>query len=285
MAVSTPLGPSTTPLVPYVGKNTGVTSLDSLSLAGGMTAGWGVGDGNTSNPPLANGTPFNPYGGNPTFPISRVGILRNVPGFLPAGTNQGSQNALYFLYNPNDIQVSFSIDMSQAPATYTFGDAQNAADQQFTSVGVTNMLNSQTVSWSLLFDRTYDMLYGPDPGGNRGVLKDIGALYLVLGTFVTDAAVPIATPVEVVFGQTDNGDLWGFTGLISGVQIEYGIFRNNMIPSRCTVGLSMTLVYVGAQAPTGGGTGAQTPVSALSSDSSLALPGGSTPIPAPIAGG
>jgi hypothetical protein len=244
---------------PFNGNNGGNTSADSLTLLGGMTAGWGN-SGETQNPSLpgsaSNGAAINPYGGNPNWPVSRVGLLRNVPGSL------SEQYTLNFLYNPGEVDVAFTVDQSAMPSNYLFGTGNNDSFNTTTAP----ITAAQTVSWTLLFDRTYDMMYDPDPNGNRGVLKDIGALYLLMGTFVSNAAVPMSTLCEVVFGQTDNGDIWGFTGFISGASIAYPIFRHNMIPSRASVQLTMITTYVAAGPPPGGTSGS----------GAAALPAGAT---------
>ena len=249
-----------------------------LQLANGMTAGVGLGgNGTYSNPYLqlisTTGAAVNPYGGDPKWPVQRVGVMRNIPGSL-GGTANGTTGTdvsyLYFIYNPNQIQASFSTNIGSIPPMYLYGSDSTAAAQQIdpstgslsalsNATSVPNLTSSQQVSWSLLFDRTYDMMYDTNPDENRGVLKDTAALYALMGTFDNSGAVPIATPIQVVFGQTSSGQLWGFTGYVSSVQITYGIFRHNMIPSRCEVDLTMTCTYVAAQAPAGaGGGGAST---------------------------
>lgn len=249
-----------------------------LTLANGMTAGLGAGSlfGITaySNPPLPavsnTGAAINPYGGDPNWPIQRVGVMRNIPGSLP---NPGEVNYLYFIYNPNQIVAAFATNLSSIPPAYLYGNQSqanvNAAQQGISDGGtalanlgsstsassVPNLTSSQTVSWSLIFDRTYDMMYDSNPNENRGVLKDTAALYSLMGTFESSGAVPISTPVEAVFGMTGSGQLWGFTGYISSVNITYGIFRHNMIPSRCEIDLQMVCTYVAAQAPAGANPG------------------------------
>jgi Contractile injection system tube protein len=255
MATSSPLLPGTAgqTYTPYIGQNTGDlykagAYLDGrgLTLNGGMTAGWGNNDGNTQNPPLPgspNGVGINPWGGNPNYPISRVGVLRNVPGSgLP------KEYAMNFLYNPGDVQVAFQMDPNAQPPNIVFG---GGADPILAAGATTG----QTVSWFMIFDRTYDMAYDSDPNGNRGVLKDVGALYLLMGAFASNGGTPMSTQCEVIFGQTDNGDIWGFTGYVSAASIDYAIFRHNMIPSRCQVNITLSATYVSASTPSDGGSG------------------------------
>jgi hypothetical protein len=53
----------------------------------------------------------------------------------------------------------------------------------------------------------------------------------------------------VAFAQESSGQLWGFTGWIIGVDITYGIFRHDMIPSRAEVDITMLTSYVPHQVP------------------------------------
>jgi len=237
-----------------------LVSSSQLTIDNGMTAGYGVQDGTTSNPPAYQGPQGNTYGGNPNTAPRRIGVLRNVAGSLPAdSTGSSPVYSLYFIFNPNQIVASFATNLSSTPPAYLYNSdsTQNstALGSAASGVGtllksVPNLTNSQTVSWSLIFDRTYDMLFDPNPDYNHGVLRDVAALYNLMGTFDSDGGVPISTPCEVVFAQTASNQLWGFTGYISSVNITYGIFRQNMIPSRCEVDLQMTTTYVAPQAPT-----------------------------------
>lgn len=242
---------------PVPGVAIRLTDLGNLSLANGMTAGFGDNDGNTSNPPLlgGQGAAVNPYGGDPNWPIQRVGVMRNAQNALPGNVI----NSLYFIFNPTQIGVSFSANASQIPPSYLFGSQPSdilggiTAGQSGTtntSSVAPNLTQGQTVSWSLFFDRTYDMMYGGDgldPDDNRGVLKDTAALYNLMGAFEGESGVPLSTLIQVVFGQTKSGQLWGFTGYIVGAQITYGIFRHNMIPSRCEVDVTMMATYIAPQ--------------------------------------
>jgi hypothetical protein len=239
----------------------------ALTLEQGMTAGIGTSSGGYSNPPIVPGgipNGIQPYGGNPVTAPKRVGIMRNFPGSLP----DGDVNYLYFIFNPNQIVASFITNINQIPAGYLYGlsptssslsglnqySSSGGAVNPFSSTGapssttpagnVPNLTSGQTVSWSLIFDRTYDIMYSPNALDNRGVLKDVAALYALMGTFESTGAVPISTPIQVVFAANEAGQLWGFTGFITSVTITYGIFRWDMMPSRCEIDLQMMTSYV-----------------------------------------
>lgn len=248
-----------------VADNSRITDTSGLTLMNGMTAGYGVNDGNTENPPAYPGT----YGQHPNYmgqnwEPARIGVMRNIPGSLSNGPF-----SLYFIFNPNQIAVAFQVNMSQAPPLYLYsqdsaanqsaisGSTGDGGNLSGLSSNVPNLTNGQTVGWSLYFDRTYDLLYDPQPDHNRGVLKDVAALYNLMGTFPPGggAGVPVSTPVQVVFGQTGSGKLWGFTGYISSVNITYGVFRHNMIPSRCEVDLQMQCTFVSSSTPPANASG------------------------------
>lgn len=254
----------------------------ALNLANGMTAGYGVNDGNITNPPPAPGQ----YGTWPKQPY-RVGFIRNTialsgtggadptTGFTDGLFNSPNDGlyTLYFMYNPNQVVANWVTNPNQTPPLYMYNTSQANANTTGGGAGTGNQVNlpggqvnvpalanSQTLQWTLWFDRTYDMMYGngdngtvpqgsvPVSAGNpeydRGVLKDVAALYNIMGTFTTEAAVPYSSPCEVVFGQNAAGQLWGFTGYLTGLQITYGIFRHDMLPSQCEIDLTMTCVYV-----------------------------------------
>jgi hypothetical protein len=229
-----------------------LASAGDLSIANGMTAGYGDNDGNVSNPPAWPGT----YGRWPGQP-QRIGVLRNLAGSAGGGN---AVYSLYFIFNPNQIVVNFATNPGQIPPSYLYSGSTpsslsdiataNGGTGTASSATVPNFTNSQTVSWSLIFDRTYDMIFDTNPDENRGVLKDVAALYNLMGSFDGQAGVPVSTPCQVVFAETASSQLWGFTGFISVATITYGIFRHNMIPSRCEIDLQMTTVYTAATQPT-----------------------------------
>ena len=247
--------------------------LSELSLANGMTAGYGVQDGHNDNWPVDPTGKL--YGGNRTGGpgstaygnIQRIGFIRNVLSVSNDPGNPTGLYTLYFMFNPNLISVNWQTNPAQGSPLYLYGQDLSSASTTAAGAGasadsstVPSYATAQTVGWSLYFDRTYDMMYGSTPGGNpeddRGVLKDVAALYNLMGTFIapnSGSAVPFSTPCEVVFGQNGAGQLWGFTGYISTLQIQYGIFRHDMIPSRAEVDITLTATYVPSQVTPGGG--------------------------------
>jgi hypothetical protein len=248
MATSTPL--------PSHSVSGGV---NPLTLPAGMTAGIG--------PEQQYNNPYPPeqYGGAfPQYKLRRSGILRRIPFSQLSNTGQTNAqlqgtakitssalpNEIYdsywlnFLYNPNEIDVSFSIDASNLP---TAGMLSNKSGIPY--VPAPGALTGQQITWTLFFNRTYDMIKGT-PGSSRGVLQDVAAFYNVLGTFSTYGITPILLPVQVMFGMTSGdsaipgGAIWGFTGFITTAQITYGQFRYDMIPSMAEIAVTMSAMYL-----------------------------------------
>ena len=163
-----------------------------LSLANGMTAGYGVIDNHNDNWPFDPAT----YGSWRLQP-NRVGFIRNVISLSNGSSTGEGLYTLYFMYNPNQISINWQTNPSQG-SPLVFGTAKTFSNAQTTAAGagtaadsstVPSYATAQTVGWSLYFDRTYDMLYGnPEgkgqPQNDRGVLKDVAALYNLMGTFI-----------------------------------------------------------------------------------------------------
>ena len=222
----------------------------------GPTAGYGI-NGNGTKNPINRNPPYygvnsngvgSPYGGNPSWAPNRVGVAQT----LNADAN-GNFYQMFFLYNPNEVDVDFSFNSQLYPPSYT-ADGSGSISASWTagqnqSSSVYNALQGSTISWTLFFDRTYDMMYsGQNPENNRGVLKDVAALYNLMGAF-TDNGIPQQTEIQVIFAQTEDGAVWGYNGYFTSVSVKYGIFRHNMIPSRCEVDITLTTTYTAPSVP------------------------------------
>lgn len=174
------------------------------------------------------------------------------------------QFSVKFLYNPSVVQVSHQTDVTSAPTPQNY---RNPLDK-----GNWNIPLSASVSFNLLFDRTYelwsnkaetstgDLTRGPE---KVGVRTDVEALYRVIGILQPNAEVektprdgPSAdtptylyrnggpgpmplTPVTVYFGGPDS---LSYHGYVMSVDVQWTHFSQLMVPMRCTVGVSMNLV-------------------------------------------
>lgn len=251
-----------------VPSTSSVTNIEQFDLANGMTAG--VGPEQQANPRLGYNNVAATAAGNPMWAPLRIGFMRSLPGYVPSrmqspnsspslkgtytkypsGTSMSgmplnpSSYYLFFLWNPNQVTAQMAMDPTQLPPIQYAGGIPLAP----------NSMTGQTISWTLVFDRTYDIVYDPNPGSNRGVLKDVAALYNMLGTFASGGSTPYLVPIQVVFGVTGEGDLWGFTGYVTNFTVSYGIFKSNMIPSRCEVAITMLARYIPQSLPSGSST-------------------------------
>ncbi|MFJ4739069.1 hypothetical protein [Streptomyces sp. NPDC088775] len=208
--------------------------------------------------------------------------IRSIPSYLPGekGSNFGlmrgymttafpkssksKTNRFYmlnFLYNPSAVSVNHSTDAAnQVMPPYTRSDLDD---------GVPLVAAGGTLSFALLFDRTYEM---SDPTkfntieGTYGVMADIHVLYNLVGINTPQEAqatdgqdkatsgnvvgIMQMSPVWCRFGQArhsfkdklPNLSRMEYFGYINNVGITYTHFSQRMTPVRCAVDISMTLM-------------------------------------------
>ncbi|MDX3260700.1 hypothetical protein PV336_15885 [Streptomyces sp. MI02-2A] len=180
----------------------------------------------------------------------------------------GARYRCNFLYNPSVVSVSHSVNAN------VIAD-DNAINPYDVTAQDLLLPLQQTVSFSLLFDRTYELW---DPSKLHGAAKDnvpfLGVAWDVLSLYkITGVASPIdvdaakssdsgavqsssftkgnfksgATgpmlyvPVYVVFGYTLD-----YYGVIQEMDVQYTHWTQQMIPSRCQVDISMQLLPRGS---------------------------------------
>jgi hypothetical protein len=185
-------------------------------------------------------------------------------GFIiQAKAINGARQRCNFLYNPSAISISHGID------TNVLSDP-NAIDKNDVTAGQTLLPLQQTLSFSLLFDRTYELwdpskLYG-DAATKvpaLGVAFDVLSLYKITGiatpmpvtddssadadafknafnknTFANGPAGPMTyQPVYVVIGTSLS-----YYGVIQSLGVTYTHWTQAMIPTRCRVDVEVTLL-------------------------------------------
>lgn len=177
----------------------------------------------------------------------------------------GARQRCNFLYNPSTISISHGID------TNVLSDP-NAVDKNDVTAGQTLLPLQQTLTFSLLFDRTYELwdsskLYGEAATmvPAFGVAYDILSLYKITGvatpmpvtddhnadadafkkafskgTYTNGPAGPMTyVPVYVVIGAS-----LAYYGVIQQLDLQYTHWTQAMIPSRCQVTITVTLLPV-----------------------------------------
>lgn len=151
--------------------------------------------------------------------------------------------ACRFMFNPTAIEVSYATDES------AFDPATMSAAQ---SAGVAVVPGKTSISFSLLFDRTFEVAYGPSTLRPRdlrdiGVYADIGALESVVGSrfnFASNSKNVIQLmglrPCYFIFGGGNNNVGLSFIGAITSMTVTYSSFSERMVPVRAGVIINAT---------------------------------------------
>lgn len=163
----------------------------------------------------------------------RMGLWKEESLQLP-GASRKHTRSFDFLYNPSEISHSFEFDQSAVP-----GPSRSPDD-----LG-RNLMTGQSINWSLLLNRTYEVGYFAPPMHpdlESGVLADTKALEYMLGT--PDGQGTQAVEVVVVFGATPGGKPWAFFGWIIQASIQYLMFSHRMIPTVAKVDLTLARRWV-----------------------------------------
>lgn len=161
--------------------------------------------------------------------ISQWGVeKRRLPG-----SSRERSRSLNFLYNPNTITHTYSMDTSSIPPDYRPG-----VDKE-----TPNLITGQSVAWKLYFNRQYDVVDpGDDPDRRNGVLADVQALERVMGSYRPGEGVA-ASPALVVFGASggaDGGVPFAYWGWISSLSVNYYQFTHRMIPTVAEVDIQLS---------------------------------------------
>lgn len=156
--------------------------------------------------------------------------------------------ACRFMFNPGVLSVRYGVNPTAVE------EVDKTADE---AAGLMTIPGSTSLGFSLLFDRTYEVAYGPTqtnraPMTKLGVYRDIAALECVVGArnrFATTDAGAIQNmtfkPVYIIFGGGDgNGGTLGmsFIAGITSISVNYALFSANMVPTRCSVDIEATVL-------------------------------------------
>jgi hypothetical protein len=178
-----------------------------------------------------------------------------------ASSGQTQPFCCNFLYNPNNIEVDYAVNPGALPWT-----------QQATP-GAIFSSNMQTMSFDILFDRSYEIsCLGNNPNVpadphniyQEGVRADVGALERCCGiynggTLFGGQGPLIMTPLQVIFGSNpcttnvnriSSGATLAFFGYVSNLSVTYTHFAYDMIPIRADVNLSFSQIQQSADSST-----------------------------------
>lgn len=173
---------------------------------------------------------------------------------------------VHFLYNPSTVSADFSLSDASVGATLLFPNAHDNADLRVPL--------SQTVSFSLIFDRTYELWqsYNPDgtpkqnigPDNNNpavvGVLADILQMEQFTGMtvgytsgpspqhsqnnkqggdFANKQGILQLIPSYLYFGGQQSLSFYGY---ITDWNFQITHWTKNMVPMRCIINISWTML-------------------------------------------
>ncbi|WP_157247807.1 hypothetical protein [Nonomuraea typhae] len=195
---------------------------------------------------MTSNRPFDPriYGSGDGSRASRYGPEK---GFIRSsdwaslGSAQGPAvtSTLNFLYNPTGFSTTYSINpVNSSWDKVLFQDPGNDDGYQ-----IKGKLG-QTLAFSLLFDRTYEVWKGDE----EGTWNDVRAALAVAGAVETSKA-DIATPGEIGIMKIRRADVYFghnggmvYTGAITSLSVGYTLFSDKMIPFRTAMSISMMLM-------------------------------------------
>jgi hypothetical protein len=218
----------------------------------------------------ATNPPFDPRISN--IPLQQYsltgGTSKLYRGYITDDTPARTKGQFYrlnFLYNPSVLTEQRSIDTTNAGISPLYSRADDP------TVSPLLPLNS-SINFDLLFDRTFelwDMSYHGTSVGSTGVMADMDILYGLVGIKApansanpTTPSVTIPNPGGTTF-NVDNltgvmqyspvyayfGSAWAssynnlkYYGYITSISITITHWSQDMIPMRCGVSISMTLL-------------------------------------------
>lgn len=230
--------------------------------------------------------PFDPrrYPTNPAYAGVQQGLMirqtqSTVGGSVDAVTNTSvptpagipDRVKLRFLYNPSDFTVGYSPTDAVIQNPDTSGsDAAASA----TLLGA----STTTCSFSLLFDRTYEVNAALNTPGSQfshltGVNVDTVVFQQLLGIPLNGNGFPLYLPIQLYLGGVNT---LAFYGVVNNSSVTYTHFSQNMVPLRAVVSVNMTQWIDSTQDTTPGSVGKTTGI--------YSAPRGGTSVPSPQTG-
>jgi hypothetical protein len=197
--------------------------------------------------------------GSGTTPLQRGFMLWDTSQTFPAGYSKANGPAyILFLFNPSTISASYEMASSGAQAAVNFPVASDPA-QLIVPL-------AQSISFSLYFDRTYEM----NTQGATNQIQDLGvdvdviAIRQFTGMYAQEytsnlvsGAVGQTNPglnakgglsqgiMQLTLGYlyfSGPGTALSFYGFINSWDVTYTHFNQNMIPMRCVADISWNLL-------------------------------------------
>lgn len=198
---------------------------------------------NTANPLTQNLKTLNP----PFDPrMRRIGSPLNLTNRIKRGWIQSAEpdaQRVAFLFNPSALNLSHKIDPTLA-RTWEQTPQNDVLDIAYPTVG-------SSTGVQLLYDRTYELFSAHTRGGANfanqyGVWADVAAWYTFVGML---KEMPTAWDDSLITGppvyKTSYlfvGPKMAYYGWVSGIDVTYSHWTQDMIPSRCAVNVSFEIL-------------------------------------------
>jgi hypothetical protein len=174
----------------------------------------------------------------------RRGYVRTDERLLDSYARAVGRQYLFFLFNPGGISTSYSMQAENPQMAKLFQASGSAGEATPLVTSLT-----QTLSFSLLFDRTYEVRQGSTEGAWRdvraalamaGVMQgsDASAIYTSGSDFAVGAMAMRAMYFH--FGNQAGG--LTYYGYLTNLSIEYTNFSRAMIPIRVGMRLDAVLL-------------------------------------------
>jgi len=197
-----------------------------------------------------------------------------MPGY---GSNRA---VIRYLYNPSTVSADYAMSDASAQAALNF---PNPGDSAQLAIPI-----SQTATWSLMFDRTFEVWQSyessglPTQGNNSnsagtlGVQADVMAFMQFTGMFYNGGNIPKSNqnqnlaanagimmqwPAWAFFGNNNVSNGLMYYGYINEWSVQYTHWTQFNVPMRCVVNVNWTMLSMpttqppslpGGQTPGGG---------------------------------
>lgn len=161
--------------------------------------------------------------------------------------SHGNRYLVNFQFNPTDFTHSMSAN-SEIP----LGGFNDGGSGQFGDILKAAPDSGQSLSFNLLFDRTYDAwVYDGSYAATQGVLTDIKTLYGLFGMYTSKQSGTYQDPSTVSLAPTGLMQpryVWisfapglAYFGVVQSCDVQVTHFTQRMVPVRAAVNLSIAI--------------------------------------------
>lgn len=193
---------------------------------------------------------FNAAALNPPFDprMRQIGNpLHNSKGMKRGWVQTDTDNLrVNFLFNPSQFDLAHGVNTDLA-RNEDFAPAEDVMSVDYVSMG-------SSASVKLLYDRTYELLGNSNNFASKyGVWADVAAWYVLLGMIPEMPAdwsdSLIVSPATIKTVYLFLGIRMVYYGWLTGINVTYSHWNQQMVPVRCAVDLQFELLPHKGTAP------------------------------------